>query len=243
MGYLAGSLFFLVIIGLLLFGIVKYKGGNLNNIIPISIAYSLLSVWVFFISRELDQAWNISFLEIILGEKLRNLHFLLVGVATIQFIVCKWIKQQTLLIVFTAISYFSTLMLVFTIYNFGIISFVWLSILSIAHIAYIYSLLTYNDLFKIIENKKDDSLSFAKEESTRNFKLGIQGLIALAASTGVSMSIIFRGGESSWHDDAILYDAFGMAIGLILVCIGVGFFLFISHYNLRQKIFNHYIGS
>jgi hypothetical protein len=237
------SLIIFLLINVILIAISLYQL-NTKKIYPLfslAIAYSILSIWVFFIASDLDKVAKESLWCILMNDKYYKIHFLLSATAIVLYVLNRLIKRYIIRIILPAMIYFIASMMFFTINNFGIIYFVWFTIFSVALTAYLYSILTYSELDKIFETKKKKAIGFVKEESTRNFRLGIQGLLALAASTGVSMSIIFRDGEISWHDNAILYDAFGMAIGLVIVCIGLGLFLFVPHFNLREKLYQFYI--
>jgi len=209
--------------------------------LTLAVWYSIIVFWLFFLTRDIDIIVRDGLWATLLSDVYAKIHLLLVLIAVIVLLLLRVSNKFILTLTIPAIVNFLLSMFFFSIYNFGIINFVWITIFSIFFAIYVYSTLTFNELNNIFLTKKPEAIEFVKEESTRNFRLGIQMLLALAASTGVSMSIVFRDGESSWHDDAILFDAIGMATGLVLMSIGMCIFLLLPYYILRQKIYNYYL--
>lgn len=125
----------------------------------------------------------------------------------------------------------------------GIIKFVWFFIFGGALCGYVLLIWFFSELHLVFDGhatgevrRQKEIAEFVREESSKFMRLTIQGWLALAASIGISMSILFGEGQKSWDNPAFLQNAVSMVIAFGLVTIGVGVWLVKPYLDNYQKL-------
>ena len=93
------------------------------------------------------------------------------------------------------------------------------------------------------QSEKKEVLALVYEEMNRLLKIGIQGFLALAASVGVSMSILFGRGESAWNRFDNVWRGVTMAIGFGMVGLGVTIWIIKPYLDNFTKVRYYYQAS
>ena len=115
----------------------------------------------------------------------------------------------------------------------GIIKPVWFFLLIMATMGYIFISWVFfqiEDLFKVREELNDrkdkvDLVEKIQAESNRVFKTILQAILALGASLGLAMSILYKNGSVDWQNGNNSNSAFGMLLSFGLVVLGCSLFL------------------
>ena len=117
---------------------------------------------------------------------------------------------------------------IFFFLYFGIISSVWFLIFTMAMVGFIFQTFIFESIKIVLEkvknihtdNIKKETLESIKDDQNKFFRISIQILLALAASIGVSMSILFQGGSSKWDDNFYLFAAATMIFAYSMILFG-----------------------
>jgi hypothetical protein len=112
--------------------------------------------------------------------------------------------------------------------GFGIIHVTWSLIFAGSIAGFMFVTAVFESLTPVIESakrlderQKDERLTYVREELNRFLKLATTAYTALAASIGVSMTILFREGALAWGDFETLVRALGMTLGFASVSLGL----------------------
>ncbi|MCK5136122.1 MAG: hypothetical protein KAR19_10085 [Bacteroidales bacterium] len=112
--------------------------------------------------------------------------------------------------------------------KFSIISSVWFVVFTGAMIGLIFVTLINNTIKSVLkkveildsDEEKKEILESIKEDQNRFLRFGMQGILALAASIGISMSILFQGGAGKWEDQTVIICSMNMVLAFSLILFG-----------------------
>jgi hypothetical protein len=115
----------------------------------------------------------------------------------------------------------------------GIINLVWLFVFSSALLGYYLHSALYaaeSEVIRYVRQLTDraerkEALGIVREELNKLLRLGVQAYLALGASVGVSMSILFNRGADAWRDTDFQINAGRLLIAFFLVTIGFLFWV------------------
>ena len=115
----------------------------------------------------------------------------------------------------------------------GIINIVWFLIYSGALGGFIFTVSVFDSFRLLIESldnssdqkERKDILEIIREESNKYLKMGLQAFLALGASLGVSMSILFRSGKIAWDNSDYLASATLIVMNFGFISLGLLFWV------------------
>jgi hypothetical protein len=205
------------------------------------ILYSNFAVIVYLLSRNI--------VPIIIGGAYHRFFYsniqdaiATIGISQIcQFICLLLINKSFNRVLVIILVQFASLFLIQIFIGFGIINLVWFFIFS----ASTGGLLTMNDIIRHIEFKIDNILqkNLPKEEIKDYYqdlgmytKIVLQVFLALGASLGVSLSILFKDGNTIWDNNDYLSSAFSMVISFVLISLGLVMWILKPYLNIYYKI-------
>jgi len=133
--------------------------------------------------------------------------------------------------------------IIFFISGMGVIKPVWFFIMIAAMGGYFFcswGFIQINDLLSTnqsLTSKEDKVILYDKIqiESNRLFKVILQSILALGASLGIAMSILFKDGENSWENLDYLMNATRMILAFGLIVLGFAFWVGRPYLNLLIK--------
>jgi hypothetical protein len=146
------------------------------------------------------------------------------------------------------IIHFCGLAVALTFVGNGIINIVWFLVLTLAHAGYLLVSDLYATMSLVIEGAADcqdteltrEVLSDIRSEFNHFMKLAVQGLLALGASLGVSMTILFREGKVAWDSPEHQNNAARMVVGFAVVAVGLFFWVGRPYLQSFMSVREHY---
>jgi hypothetical protein len=121
--------------------------------------------------------------------------------------------------------------------GFGIINITWSGIFTGSTAGYLVSIFLTHDVNRKMlavnklknQKEKREVLDVLRKEADLYLKIVLQAFFALAASIGVSMTILFKQGEAAWKNIEYQISAAAMVTALVLVAFGM-LFIFVRPY-------------
>lgn len=239
------SFFGLTILYILTSSFILFKGdaGREKRIFIYSIIYTLLILVLYSLYKELFYSLYNKDLTPKLWLKLSDT-LVIAAVAGLLcfFIIIIFRKIFYISIIISFIIFISSVWIV-SVFNAGIINLVWCLVFSGAQGGY---LLITNFLEDIrigiekigrIESRKKQ-LKFTKllqKDADKYLKLSVQVFLALAASTGVSMTILLQDG-SKWGEIDLQLAATKIVLGFLFVMLGMFFSVGKPYLDISDKI-------
>lgn len=138
--------------------------------------------------------------------------------------------------------------LILAVNMFGMVYVVWFLIFSGCVAGLIMVSTLFDDLLGTVARANESSdfdvrkeiLAFVRAELDRLLRVGAQTFLALGASVGVSMSILFRGGEPTWRNEVYLTRAATMIVGFGAVGLALAIWLFRPYLGSFARIRGSY---
>lgn len=130
----------------------------------------------------------------------------------------------------------------------GIINVVWITVLGGALAGYTLVNTLFTSLGQVLRAAEQKSglddrrevLGVVREEMNRFLKFGLQAFLALAASIGVSMSILFSGRDRAWMDAELMESGIQLVAGFAMVSLGLAIWLVKPYLDHFAKVRSYY---
>ena len=192
--------------------------------------YSVLSALFYFATRQLLSETN----EIDPGLLLQPTFQVALAIQGASFLILSatmlWVDKTFNKILLGGVIYAAGLIWVLRYVGFGIINSVWVFIFAGAFSGFLLLSSLFHSLEEVMAQldavtdleERRDILSLVRDEMNRFLKIGLQSFLALAASLGVSMSILFGGGAETWDQFDNFWRGVSMVAAISTIGLGLG---------------------
>lgn len=245
--YFGIEIYIIIIIFLIIFAILKYRKAqkllftNLFIVIYFNFAFFIfITVW-YIHSKILTN-------KLIFYNNGYQYSLLIISlILLLQFVLMVYSKELFYKMFFPALVNIFLAPLIFFFLKLSIITTVWILIFSISLVGLIYITAAFSSISNILSTseeleyeKRFEALDMVKEDQNRLLKISLQAALALAASLGVSMSILFQGGALKWDDPTIVLSSMNMVIAFASIVIALIIWMFKPYLHNFILIRNFY---
>lgn len=250
------QIIFFVFTELFLVLLSKTKLDNISKKYSYAIAYLGFCLSLFFNAKLIMEIFDSGRFINLYNERLSNVLFIVSINVLIQLLLILTLKKLFIRILLPAVINLISCFYLFYFVGFGIINVVWSVIFTGFTCGILLLIYLFNELYLLSElathsPDKKSKIKICKDiksELDKYLKLGAQAFFAIAASIGVSMSILFKDGIVSWQNKDFLFTAVLMVFGMVFLSLGLLIWigkpyldLFVKISAIKQELFiNNY---